>query len=120
VPGHGDPGRYNRSMRAVVIHCTCPDVATADRIAGALVDEHLAACVQRLPAVRSTYRWQGRVEHADEVLLLVKTTAERIDAVFSRVATMHPHDVPELLALDVRDGTPAYLDWVIAQSRDDA
>jgi periplasmic divalent cation tolerance protein len=107
-------------MRAVVIHCTCPDVATADRIADALVDERLAACVQRLPGLQSTYRWQGRVEHADEVLLLVKTAADRIHAVFERVAALHPHDVPELLALDVHDGAPAYLDWLIAQSRDDA
>jgi periplasmic divalent cation tolerance protein len=107
-------------MRAVVIHCTCPDAATADRIASSLVDERLAACVQQLPGLRSTYRWQGRVEHADEVLLLIKTAADRIPAVFERVSALHPHDVPELLALDVRDGTPAYLDWVIAQSRDDA
>jgi periplasmic divalent cation tolerance protein len=107
-------------MRAVVIHCSCPDDATAAAIATALVDERLAACVQRLPGIRSTYRWAGRVEHADEVLLLVKTRGDRIRAVFERVSQLHPHDVPELLALDVRDGAPAYLDWVFAQSRDDA
>ena len=107
-------------MPAVVIHCTCPDDASAAAIASALVDERLAACVQRLPGLQSTYRWNGRVEQADEVLLLIKTAADRIHAVFERVSRLHPHDVPELLALDVRDGTPAYLDWVIAQSRDDA
>lgn len=107
-------------MRAVVIHCTCPDDASAEAIAAALVDERLAACVQRLPGLRSTYRWNGRIEHANEVLLLVKTAVDRIPAVFERVSRLHPHDVPELLALDVRDGPPAYLDWVIAQSRDDA
>ncbi|HZX80018.1 MAG TPA: divalent-cation tolerance protein CutA [Lysobacter sp.] len=107
-------------MGAVVIHCTCPDVASAARIADALVDARLAACVQQLPGLRSTYRWQGRIEHADEILLLVKTAAERVPAVFERIRALHPHDVPELLALDVRDGTPDYLDWVIAQSRDDA
>ena len=107
-------------MPAVVIHCTCPDDATADRIATALVEERLAACVQRLPGLRSTYRWEGRVEQADEVLLLIKTAAARIPQVFDRVRSLHPHDVPELLALDVRDASPAYLDWVLAQSTDDA
>ncbi|TZF88045.1 divalent-cation tolerance protein CutA [Cognatilysobacter lacus] len=107
-------------MRAVVIHCTCPNAAAADRIATALVEERLAACVQQLPGLRSTYRWAGRVEHADEVLLLIKTAADRIQAVFERVTALHPHDVPELLALDAQGGTPAYLDWVNAQSRDDA
>ena len=107
-------------MRAVVIHCSCPDDASATAIATALVDERLAACVQRLPGVRSTYRWDGRIEDVTEVLLLIKTAADRIPAVFARVTALHPYDVPELLALDVREGTPAYLDWVIAQSRDDA
>lgn len=107
-------------MRAVVIHCSCPEDASATAIATALVDERLAACVQRLPGVGSTYRWDGRIEDVTEVLLLIKTAADRIPAVFARVTALHPYDVPELLALDVREGTPAYLDWVIAQSRDDA
>jgi periplasmic divalent cation tolerance protein len=107
-------------MSAVVLQCSCPDDATAEAIVTALVDERLAACVQQLPRVRSTYRWNGRVERADEVLLLIKTAADRIPAVFARVQALHPYDVPELLALDVRDGAPSYLDWVIAQSRDDA
>ena len=107
-------------MHAVVLHCTCPDAATADRIATSLVDERLAACVQQVAGVRSTYRWQGQVETADEVLLLIKTVDARIPDVFARVLALHPHDVPELLALDVQAGLPAYLDWVDAQSRPDA
>jgi periplasmic divalent cation tolerance protein len=107
-------------MSAVVLQCTCPDDATAAAIATALVGERLAACVQRLPGMRSTYRWNGAVEQTDEVLLLIKTVADRIPAVFARVQALHPYDVPELLALDVRDASPSYLDWVIAQSRDDA
>lgn len=107
-------------MRAAVIHCTCPDAATAARIATALVDERLAACVQQLPGVRSTYRRQGRIEHADEILLLVKTAADRIPAVLARVRELHPYDVPELLALPAVDGSTDYLDWVNAQSRPDA
>ena len=107
-------------MRAVVLHCTCPDAATADRIAHALVDERLAACVQQLPGLRSTYRWDGRVEQAAEVLLLIKTARDRIRDVAARVRALHPYDVPELIALEAVDGAPDYLDWVIAQSRADA
>lgn len=107
-------------MRAVVIHCTCPDDASAATIASRLVEERLAACVQRLPGLRSTYRWDGRLEEATETLLLIKTGDDRIPAVFARVKALHPYDVPELVALDVREGDAAYLDWVIAQSRDDA
>lgn len=107
-------------MPAVVLHCTCPDAATADRIAHALVDERLASCVQRVPGVRSTYRWAGRIETADEVLLLIKTTRERVPAVLDRVSALHPYDVPELLAFDAQAGLPAYLDWVDAQVRPDA
>ncbi|WP_133499447.1 divalent-cation tolerance protein CutA [Cognatilysobacter terrigena] len=107
-------------MSVAVLHCTCPDAATADRIAAALVDERLAACVQQLPGVRSTYRWEGRVEQADEILLLIKTAKNRIPAVIARVQAMHPYDVPELLAIDASDGAPTYLDWVTAQSRPDA
>ena len=107
-------------MHAVVLHCTCPDAATADRIATSLVEERLAACVQQVAGVRSTYRWQGQVETADEVLLLIKTVDARIPDVFARVRALHPHDVPELLAINVQAGLPAYLDWVAAQSRPDA
>lgn len=107
-------------MSVAVLHCTCPDAATADRIATALVDERLAACVQQLPGVRSTYRWEGRVEQADEILLLIKTAKDRIPAAIARVQAMHPYDVPELLAIDASDGAPPYLDWVTAQSRPDA
>lgn len=107
-------------MRAAVIHCTCPDAASAERIAVSLVDAHLAACVQQLPGLRSTYRWDDRVETADEILLLIKTAHDRIPDVFAHVRALHPYDVPELLAFDVQHGAPAYLDWVIAQSRADA
>lgn len=107
-------------MPAIVIHCTCPDAAVADRIANALVQARLAACVQMLPGLRSTYRWQGRVEQAEEVLLLIKTAEERLDDVVASVRALHPYELPELLAVEARGGLPAYLDWVVAQSRPDA
>ena len=71
---------YPMQVNALICFCTCPDADTAERIATALVDERLAACVNLLPGVRSVYRWQDQVEHADEVLLLVKTMPERFDS----------------------------------------
>jgi len=104
-------------VHALVCYCTCPDPATADRIADALVGERLAACVNILPGVRSVYRWRGAVEHADEVLLVIKTAADRLDAVTARVTSLHPAELPELIAVEVVDGLPAYLSWVVEQTR---
>jgi periplasmic divalent cation tolerance protein len=106
-------------MPAIIVHCTCPDADVAERIATALVESRLAACVQQVPGVTSTYRWAGRVERASEVLLLIKTGADRLDEVVASVRALHPHELPELLAVEARGGLPAYLDWVIAQSRAD-
>ena len=108
----GVPARS--AMSAIIVHCSCPDLPTAERIARALVEEHLAACVQALPGMVSTYRWAGRIERADEILLLAKTTQARLEALEARVRELHPHDVPELLAIDVVDGHAPYLDWIEA------
>ncbi|NUS37595.1 MAG: divalent-cation tolerance protein CutA [Lysobacter sp.] len=104
-------------MAVLVCFCTCPDLASAERLAGILVDERLAACVNILPGVRSVYRWQDAVERADEVLLLVKTTRGRLDALAARVRALHPYELPELVAVEAAGGLPAYLDWVAAESR---
>lgn len=99
------------AVPALLCLSTCPDAATAQRIADALVDARLAACVSVLPGVRSTYRWQGAIEHADEVLLLIKTTHEAFPALQSRLPEWHPAELPELLAVEAA-GLPAYLDWI--------
>jgi periplasmic divalent cation tolerance protein len=96
----------------LVCLCTRPDRATGQRIAEALVAEGLAACVNVLPGVHSVYRWHGAVEHADEVLLLAKTTRARMDALQARLLELHPYELPELLAVEAAGGLPAYLDWV--------
>ena len=103
-------------LPALICFCTCPDTDTADRLARTLVEERLAACVQRLPGVRSVYRWQGRVESADEHLLLIKTAPAQWPALQARVLDLHPHDVPELIAVETAAGLPAYLDWIQAQT----
>lgn len=99
---------------------TAPDDATADALATRLVEERLAACASVLPGIRSTYRWRGEVQRADEVLLLLKTTEERVAALIARGAELHPNEVPEILALPVDAGSAVYLDWVRAESRPDS
>ncbi|CBA14859.1 divalent-cation tolerance protein CutA [Xanthomonas albilineans] len=102
-----------------LLFSTCPDVASATRIALALVGERLAACVSRMPGLHSTYRWQGTVEQTDEVLLLIKTAADRLPALRQRLCELHPYEVPELLEVEVTDGLPAYLQWLHAQTREE-
>jgi periplasmic divalent cation tolerance protein len=97
--------------RPLVVLVTVPADA-ADTLATALVESRLAACVNALPRVRSTYRWEGHVERADEVLLLVKSMVGAFDALSERVAALHPYDNPEVVALPVSGGRAAYLDWV--------
>jgi periplasmic divalent cation tolerance protein len=103
-------------VTALVCFCACPDPETAQRIANALVEERLAGCVNVLPGVRSVYRWQGAIERADEVLLLIKTARERLAPLTARVASLHPYELPELVAVEVAGGSAAYLDWVAACS----
>lgn len=105
-------------MPILIVYCTCPDAASADALAQALVSERLAACVNVLPGVRSTYRWQGKVDTSDEVLLLIKTTQGRLDALSARVQALHPHELPEVLAVEAHGGLAPYLDWVAEQTRD--
>jgi periplasmic divalent cation tolerance protein len=97
--------------------CTCPDAATAERIAATLVEERLAACVSIVPGLRSVYRWKGAVERADEVLLLAKTRPDRYPALQDRVQALHPYELPELVSVETVSGLPAYLQWVAAQTR---
>ncbi len=103
-------------MGAIVILCTCPDEATAERIAAALVDERLAACVNRIPGIASTYRWQGTVHHDREHLLVIKTANERFQAVRERIVALHPYELPEVIAVDIAHGHAPYLAWIEAET----
>jgi periplasmic divalent cation tolerance protein len=93
---------------------TCRDHASAEALARALVEERLAACVNLVPRVHSIYRWQGEVEAADEVLLLIKTTEEHVGALLRRLATLHAYEVPEVLVLGVETAAAPYLAWLEA------
>ena len=96
--------------------CTCPDRDTARTLARALVEARLAACVNLLPGVESVYRWQGAVEEATEVQLLIKTSSGRLAALAARLQTLHPYAVPELIAFEAVGGLPDYLRWVSAET----
>lgn len=101
-----------------VVLVTAPDSESGASIARKLVQERLVACVNLLPAVRSIYRWEGRVEDDGEVLLVIKTSAARCDAVAGRVKDLHPYELPEVIALPVVGGSPGYLDWVVRESEE--
>jgi periplasmic divalent cation tolerance protein len=101
---------------SLVVLCTCPDEDTGRRIAEALVGEHLAACVNRMPGVRSTYRWQEQVMDEPEVLLIIKTVKSRYDALEVRLKALHPYEVPEIIAIPVVAGSAQYLTWVAAET----
>ena len=104
-------------MPVLIVHSACPDAATADAIARVLVEERLAACVQVLAGMRSTYRWAGAIEQADEVLLVAKTRDDRLDALIARVRALHPYELPELVAVEAAGGLAPYLAWVTEQTR---
>lgn len=105
-------------MTALLVITTLPDAASAQTLASALVDRRLAACVSLLAPCRSVYRWQGQIEQADEVPLLIKTTRVRYAALEAAIRDLHPYELPEIIAVPVERGLPAYLDWVAAETHE--
>ncbi len=103
----------------LLVFTSLPDLASADRIAALLVESRLAACVSRAAPVRSTYRWEGRVQVADEHPLVIKTSSECYVAVEEAIRLHHPHQVPEIVAIEIRQGLPAYLRWLHQESGTD-
>ncbi len=96
----------------VQLQTTLDSEAAASRLADTLVAEQLAACVQVLGPVRSTYRWQGAIEHANEWLCLVKTTEAALPLLLPRLKELHPYETPEIIVTPVIGGDAEYLDWV--------
>ena len=103
-----------------VVLVTAPDLETGARLARALVEERLAACVNVVPGVRSIYRYEGVIHDDAEVLLIAKTVSDRTEALTKRVNALHPYDMPEVLALPALAGSRPYLDWVRAESSDES
>lgn len=104
-------------LQARIVFCTCPGAEIAERIARTLVEERLAACVNAIGGLVSTYRWKDAIEVDDEVLLLIKTTSGRLDALQARLIELHPYEVPELLAIEPVAGSAPYLAWLERETR---
>lgn len=91
---------------------TCGSLEEARSIAHALVERHLAACVNVVPQIESVYRWQGEIETATEWLLVIKTTVEAFDRVRESLSALHSYELPECIEISIEDGSQAYLDWI--------
>ena len=103
-------------MSALLVLTNLPDRAAAEKLADALIEQRVAACVNILSPCRSVYRWQGAVQHDEEHPVMIKTTAERYAALEAAIRAVHPYELPEIVAVPVERGLPAYLDWVAAET----
>ena len=97
---------------AILVLCTCPDEASADRLCERLLDQRLAACISQLPGLTSVYRWQGKIERAREIQLIIKSRVELFEPLRQCILAHHPYEVPEILALPASQGHQPYLDWL--------
>src|SRR5437762_1954739 len=100
-------------MDALIAVCTFPDAEAARKIVKEVVDLRLAACGNILPQVHSIYRWQGKVESADEVLAIFKLEVARYAEFETKVRSLHPYDVPEIISCKIDNGLPDYLRWIV-------
>lgn len=103
-------------MSALLVVTNLPDRAAAEKLADALVAKRLAACINILAPCRSVYRWQGAVQHEEEHPVLIKTTREAYAALEAEIRALHPYELPEIVAVPVERGLPAYLEWVAAET----
>lgn len=99
-------------MKKIVALVTVPGREEAERIARALIEEKLAACCNIIPSVKSFFRWQGKVDEADELLLVIKTGEEKFSELAKRVKELHSYEVPEIIALPIGQGEKNYLRWI--------
>ena len=108
------PGNAVMGGDLKLVLTTCGSREIADRLALALVEQRLAACVNVIQGVRSTYRWAGRIEQADEFVLMIKTAGEKLAAIEATIRAVSGYELPELVAVEIAGGSADYLDWVAA------
>jgi periplasmic divalent cation tolerance protein len=96
----------------VIVLTTLPADFESRTFGRTLVDERLAACVNLLPPMESVYRWEGQVEHDTERQVIIKTSRERVTALWDRIRELHPYETPEFVVLTIQDGSDAYLRWI--------
>ena len=99
-------------METILVFSNLPDQASAAKLAAVLIEQRLAACVNVQAPCSSVYRWQGKVETATEVPVFIKTTRERYPALEAAIRAHHPYELPEIIAVPLVAGLPAYLEWV--------
>jgi periplasmic divalent cation tolerance protein len=104
-------------MSALLVLTTLPDSTSARTLAASLVEQRLAACVNILAPCSSVYRWQGKIEQAEEVPLLIKTTRDRYAALEAAIRAQHPYQLPELIAVRIEQGLAEYLAWIEAETK---
>jgi len=103
-------------MSALLVLTNLPDRAAAEKLAETLIGQRVAACVNILAPCRSVYRWKGAVHNDEEHPMLIKTTAERYPALEQAIRAAHPYELPEIVAVPIEHGLPAYLEWVAAET----
>jgi len=101
---------------ALLVFTTLPNADAALELARNLVQERLAACANIMPAIRSIYKWQGKIQDENEVLVLLKTKHDQFERLKSRILELHPYEVPEVLAIPVEQGYGAYLEWLTRET----
>ena len=106
--------------QALLVLTNVPDLECAQLVARTLVEARLAACVNLLPAAHSIYRWQGQIEEATEITLLIKTTSQQIDSLQKAIVKLHPYDVPEIIATPIVAGYAPYLQWIATETAKDS
>ena len=99
----------------VLVYCPCPSTAEAERLGSALIDNHLAGCINIMPGMVSIYRWEGKRERSEEAVLLAKTSVERTAEVRSFIEREHPYDVPAILVVPLAEVNRAYADWLLQE-----
>lgn len=105
-------------MEVILVITNFPDKASALTLAQKLIESRAAACINILAESTSVYRWQGETETADEIPVLIKTLAEHYDRVEKIIKTMHPYELPEIIAVPVKLGLPAYMQWIADEVTD--
>jgi len=107
----------SKGAKHILVLSTCPGSISAKKIAQDLVTEKLAACVNIIPGIQSYFSWVGKVDTANEHMLIIKTTLDAYDALEKRIQKIHPHELPEIIAVPIEAGSAAYLDWITKNSK---
>ncbi|MBS13056.1 MAG: divalent-cation tolerance protein CutA [Gemmatimonadetes bacterium] len=102
-----------------LVYITTSSEEEGARIASAVVEERLAACANIVPRIRSIYRWQGKVEDEAESLILMKTRADTVQSLMNRVRELHTYDVPDIVAIPIKDGHPLYVEWILENTTEE-